>query len=210
MHFCGNPEQFGEGAVTYRLPTNRPTFCLRATLPGIGSAALLAACMDAFARWTEVCDVTFTETQDQNAAQFLIVDHAFDGPSGILADCMLPSPGLRQQRMRLDRNENWVIATNPPQNRIELRAVLCHEMGHGIGMMHLPVGPPPDLMEPSYRPTIIGPQATEAAMMAKLYGPPKTTPIDPNAPPGESLGVEIIIRQAQATYKATGTAKRIA
>lgn len=182
MHFCGVQETFGAGAEQYRLPTNRPTYCIRCQLPGISGEAFRAACKEAFGRWSRVCDVEFTEIADPQSAQFLIVNHQFDGPSGVLADCMLPSPGIRQQRMRIDQNENWIIADNVPGNRIELRAVLCHEMGHGIGMSHLPSSPPPDLMEPSYRPSIVTPQATESLMMAKLYGPPKSTPLPPAEP----------------------------
>lgn len=183
MHFCGNNETFGAGAEQYRLPTNRPTYCIRCTLPGISAADFRAACREAFGRWSKVCDVTFIEVDDPNAAQFLIVNHQFDGALGVLADCMLPTPGIRQQRMRIDQSENWVIADNVPANRVELRAVLCHEMGHGLGMSHLPSSPPPDLMEPAYRPTVVSPQATEAAMMAKLYGPPQSTPPVPGPSP---------------------------
>lgn len=210
MHFCGNPELFGDGSPQFRLNNQRPKFCVREGLPGISREQLIAACVDAFGRWSAVCDMLFTPTDDPNAAQFLIFTNRFDGPSGVLADCMLPSPGIRRQDMRLDLSEKWVVSDNPPAGRINLLAVLCHEMGHGIGLTHLPQSPPPDLLEPTYRADINRPQATEIAIVQKLYGLPQVTPPSTPVPPlGDSLGVDLIITQGAAKYRAVGKANRV-
>lgn len=210
MHFCGNNETFGAGAEQYRLPTNRPTYCIRCTLPGITPGQFRQACKEAFGRWSKVCDVTFIEVDDPNAAQFLIVNHQFDGSLGVLADCMLPTPGIRQQRMRIDQSENWVIADNVPANRIELRAVLCHEMGHGLGLQHFPNGPPPELMEASYKPSVVRPQQTEALFAAKLYGQPKDVqqPSDPTV--GPPVTMTSVLEQGSKRWEAKTTFTRIA
>lgn len=210
MEFCGISERFGDGNVVYKLANQRPKFCVREGLPGISREHLVAACLDAFGRWSAVCDVIFTPTDDPNAAQFLIFAHKFDGASGVLADCMLPSPGLARQDMRLDLDERWVVSDNPPAGRINLLAVLCHEMGHGIGLQHLPSNPPPDLLEPVYRPDVYRPQATEIAIVQKWYGPPQVSPPTTPVPPlGDSLGVDLIITQGAAKYRAVGKANRV-
>lgn len=214
MTFCGMRGQFGDGAITYKLANQRPLFYVQNTPPNMTRDQFVAACLEAFGRWSAVCDVVFAPTNDQNAAQFVIFTHQFDGPSGILADCEFPSPGLRPQSMRIDPSERWQISDNPAQGYLDLLAVLCHEMGHGIGLQHFPTGSPAELMEPVYNPAIVRPQSTEAAYAAKLYGLPQTQtpPTPPNSPPlGDSLGIDLIITQANGSkYSAKGTAKRVA
>lgn len=211
MEFCGITAQFGEGAITYKLANQRPSFYVQDAPPHITRNDLIAACVEAFGRWSAVCDVVFSPTDDPDAAQFLIFTHQFDGPSGVLADCALPSPGMRQQELRIDPSERWVISDNPPAGALDLLAVLCHEIGHGIGLQHFPSGPPPELMEPIYNAAIVRPQATEAAYAAKLYGLPQTqTPPTPVPPIGDSIGIDLIITQGNARYEAKGTAKRVA
>ena len=180
--FCNNPEMFGDGSAVFKLPNNRPTFFVKDALPGISRESLISACATAFGRWSEVCDVVFTLTTDINNARFVVIAHDFGSPGGVLADCELPTPGKDRQLIRLDVREPWIIAGNPPPNRIDLVTVLCHEMGHGIGLVHLPASPPPDLMEPTYNPSVNKPQTTEAGMMAKLYGNP--LPKTPTPPGG--------------------------
>lgn len=160
MQVCGNPERFGEGAVTYKLANQRPKFYVRSCPPQFTVPQFVAACVEAFGRWSAVCDLVFTPTDDPAACQFRIFSHKFDGPSGVLADCQLPSPGLSPQDMRIDPTERWVASDNPAAGTINLYAVLCHEMGHGIGLTHLPSNPPPDLLEPTYRADVNRPQAT--------------------------------------------------
>jgi len=212
LEFCGIRQQFGNGSVTYKLGDNRPKFCVQSTPPQFTRAQFIAACLEAFGRWSAVCDVMWTPTDDANAAQFLIITRQFDGPSGILADCELPSPGLRQQLMRIDPSERWVASDNPPADSLNLLAVLCHEMGHGIGLQHFdPSIPPPELLNPTYNPAITQPQSGEIAFAQKLYGPPQTMPAPTPMPPiGDSLGIDLIITRDNARYQAKGTAKRVA
>lgn len=115
MTFCACREQFGlTSTPVYKLANQRPKFCVQTTPPHISRDDLIAACLEAFGRWSAVCDVVFAPTDDANAAQFTVNTHTFDGPSGILADCELPSPGLAQQAMRIDPSEQWVVSDNPP------------------------------------------------------------------------------------------------
>lgn len=195
MSFCGCRAQFGDGTPTYKLSNQRPTFYVKDAPPGFTRDQWIGFCMEAFGRWSAVCDVVWTPTNDSNAAQFLIFTHQFDGPSGILADCEFPMPGGGQQQMRIDPSERWTTQIDP------LR-VLCHEMGHGIGLQHFdPNVPPPELMNPIYSQTIDHPQSGEVSYVQKLYGLPQTvTPTTPPAIPtiGDSAGVDVIINVLKA------------
>lgn len=215
MTFCGLRAQFGDGSVIYKLADQRPKFFVESGLPGISREDLIAACLTAFGRWSEVCDVIFTPTDDRSAAQFVITTHQFDGPLGILADCELPAPNLRPQTMRIDPSEKWQIADNPAQGYLDLLAVLCHEIGHGIGLQHFdPAVPPPELMNPVYSVRIVKPQPGEIAFVQKLYGKPQ---LPPPAPPGptpptgdDAFDVDLQFSHGDVRYRAQGKAHRVA
>ena len=194
MTFCGCRAQFGDGTALTKLPTQRPTFFVQSNPPHISRDDFISACMTAFGRWSMVCDVIFAPTNDQQSAQFVIFTHQFDGPSGILADCELPGPA--QQSMRLDPTERWTIDDGPAPGQIDLLRVMCHEMGHGIGLQHFdPNVPPPELMNPKYADTIISPQSGEITMVQRLYGMPKTIqPPTPVTPIGDSVDLQVVLK----------------
>lgn len=175
MHFCGNVQQIGDGHASYKMATNRPTWLLRDDLPGIPRDQFRAAITEAFARWARVSDWVARETTDK-LANILITVVDLGGPGQVLADMQLPQPGLRQQVMRVDSREKWVLSDAANVQGIDLVRVLCHELGHAAGLVHLSPSPPPDLMEPTYSATVIGPQAAEAKLMASMYGPPRVAP----------------------------------
>jgi hypothetical protein len=173
VFFCRNSEQFGDGSPIYLLPTKRPTWWLQNDLPWMSHGELQEVIQKALDAWSAVCDVKGTMAPNAQSASFLITVASLDGPGGVLADMQLPSPGLRQQRMRID------IAEQALKHR--LPAIITHEFGHAFALQHFPVSPPPELMEPRIS-NIDLPQPTEAALMAKWYGLPQSPSPDPGLP----------------------------
>lgn len=178
QYVCGCPESFGSGAAVYKLPTLTPSWYLDGTLPGMARDVFMSAIGTACKRWESVCGIDFSEAQNVLAATLRITT-ANLGRSGILADQQLPYQGMTQLRMRVNTVIQWTISDGSG-NAVDLVRVLTHELGHFLACQHFDTAPPPELMEPTYNPNIISPQATEARLVAGWYGPPAQPPIPPS------------------------------
>jgi hypothetical protein len=193
MGFCGVHEAFGDGAAQVKLPSNRVTFLVRDTLPGIARDDLEAACLEAWKRWERVIGITVDKHPNNKTDATQIVTVAnLGGPGGVLADQALPYGAGVNLRMRLDANERWIISDDPPAGRINLLAVLCHEDGHCLGMQHIAANGTPDLLNPTYSPVIYQPQTDDISYGVKLYGKPLP---QPNPTPPASKPVIVTVEQ---------------
>jgi hypothetical protein len=174
-NFCRNAEQFGDGTVAaLKLHTNRPTWYLRDELPWMSRAELEAVIQAAADRWTDVCDFKAVKAANEASALWVFTVARMDGPGGTLADAQLPGGGGKQI-CRIDVAENAL--------RGQLVTILCHEIGHLMGLQHFPANPPPELMEPRLG-TITHPQPTEAGLVVQWYGQPiknNPQPLPPTA-----------------------------
>lgn len=209
MNFCGVSEAFGTGVAQVKLPQSHITFRVDSLLPGLTRDDQEAAHLESWKRWARVIGVTVDKHSNPKTdpTQFIVAVN-LGGPSGVLADQELPYGTGLNLRMRLDNNERWVIADNPPSGSINLLAVLCHENGHCLGMQHISADGDADLMNPTYSPRIYVPQDDDISYGRKLYGPP-TTPAQPT-PPGEhptAIPIEVKIVIGNAPYSAKGHLK---
>jgi hypothetical protein len=185
MNFCGLVQRSGE-LPAYRLQTKRPRFWIANQLPGIDLARAIQTAGD---RWSAVCDIEFAPAASANDCDLLVTVANLGGRGGVLADCELPNPGYRPQRMRIDASEIWACFDSPrgPNgNETDLLRVLTHELGHFLGLEHFDPSPPPELMEPTYSATVIVPQLAEAKFVRNWFGAPKQPqpPVPSPQPPG--------------------------
>jgi len=98
----------------------------------------------AFAVWSAVTNLTFTEVDPGNNPDFRIAwrthDHgdgsSFDGPGNTLAHAFYPAPcgGSNSGDLHFDESELW--SQDPADNGILLLNVAIHEIGHLLGLSH--------------------------------------------------------------------------
>jgi hypothetical protein len=152
--------------------------------------AQLQACFD---RWAQLTGITFNRVSvagqawDDGGAwgtassafrgTIRIAMHPIDGPNGILGFCYFPTNANGSGGdMVLDSSENW---GNAGDSYRFLRNVVSHEMGHGLGLMHVCPTNQTKLMEPYLSLNYDGPQHDDVRGMQYLYGDafePNNTP----------------------------------
>ena len=133
----------------------------------------------AFATWSEVTPLKFTEAIGLTPAEFLIAwvigDHGdgfpFDGPGHVLAHAFFPppvnpSPGIAGD-VHFDDAETWM---DGDAGGIDLLSVAIHELGHALGLRHST--DPNAIMFPTYS----GPRhelgEDDIAGIQSIYGKP--------------------------------------
>lgn len=188
--FCGVEMELAQRVQPWQRRQLR--YCIHGSLPGLSAAQLQAACAEAFGSWSDVCGLSFAEVHDPSACDILLTTGTIDRPGGILAWSELPDGSDRRLQQRYDTQERFVIASQPPPGRIDLVAVVCHEVGHALGLEHASRDAA-DLMAPVYAPGRRTPQAGDVARIRALYGPPlprpEPQPGDPDHDPPAQIWV---------------------
>ena len=88
-----------------------------------------------------------------------------DGPGGVLGSNGFPNDG----DMILDTGE-WTAFSNPAGDYLELRNVVMHEHGHGLGLSHVESSDAAFLMEPFFDISFDGPQLDDIRGLHRAYG----------------------------------------
>jgi hypothetical protein len=177
---CGTPDMVQAEGQLCRWPHKKITWAVLGKLPGVAIADFVAAAEWALGRWAAVCDITQSRVSDQaSAANITLSPVNLGGPGGVLADSMLPCGATARStmRQRYDTSELWFAGEGrPPSGRISLRAVVLHELGHALGIDHLPPSGPTAVMQPYYRDDVLDLLPPDIEQAVRRYGEPKTTP----------------------------------
>lgn len=190
IRFCSLPDRAPQRASVCRWPTKDVKFTITQSLPSLSQAQFKAAAIQACEEWNKVCGIKLQWVDNSAQAQIVMMVRKIDRAGGILAESELPcSSNPRLCRQWYDTYENWVLTTTGSGFAIYLPAVICHEVGHAIGLDHTSDG---GLMDPTYKPGLSKPTGrSEIAGVVARYGAPTATP-PPVEPPVE--GEQFLIR----------------
>lgn len=140
----------------------------------------LDAIKAAFAAWSEVANIIFTQVEDNGVpfnafgtvAEIRLGGHAMDGGFGTLAHGYYPpaNGATAAGDIHFDIAETWKLDFGGPG--FDIFQVATHEIGHAIGLAHSTT--PGSLMNPYYTETFRGLRADDIAGAQYLYGVAET------------------------------------
>lgn len=173
--FCGHPD-----VLSFHAPRGLPRWnkrplrwTLEGLLPGVTQEERLACCEQSVAAWAAVCDLEFVYVPQRAGADLVMAVGPIDGGLGTLAWSELPDGSDKPLTQLYDTSERWgVHHGSRPQPLVDLTRVVAHELGHALGIGHLPAG---NLMAPTLG-AVRTPQAEDVREALARYGPPRTGP----------------------------------
>ena len=135
-------------------------------MPGLNAHQISEAYDIAFSQWAEVCAIDPMRVDTHKKANIYARSGAgkkqgLDNKGGTLAWSELPcgvAENIQLDQM-FDEAEDWSFNMAV--------AVMCHELGHALGLPHLSAG---NLMAPYYDPNVTKPQKEDIKEIVKLYG----------------------------------------
>jgi len=165
---CGLPD-FGITAPSgqqCRWPMPNISYFHDIKMPGMTEEQIMRAYDIAFGQWAEVCNIDPKRVERKEVANIYarsgrVKKHNLDERGGTLAWSELPcdvAPHIQLDQM-FDEAEDWSFNMAV--------AVMCHELGHALGLGHLNFGA---LMAPYYDPNVTKPQEEDIEEIVKLYG----------------------------------------
>lgn len=163
---CGLPDfNINDGTVC-KWPQKKITYYTEINLPGLTESQVSLAFDTAFLQWAAVCNIEPTRVEAADKANIYSRSgsgkkHQLDSKGGTLAWSELPcgvESNIQLDQM-YDEAEDWSYNMAV--------AVMCHELGHALGLPHLAHG---NLMAPYYDPNVTRPQPGDIDEIVALYG----------------------------------------
>jgi hypothetical protein len=196
--YCNLPDVLPLAAGTQKWPMKKLTWAVGPLngLRGITPQQAVEGITWAFGQWQNTVDLTFTQIQDYGSADIRIAATHLDGSGQVLAESELADGTPRPKFQRYDTGESWDSTLTPPPNRISWPLVVIHELGHVLGLPHIPSGMGIAVMNPIYNIQLKTLQNLDIQWGTELYGmatlvptKPVPTPVNPGTPGSITLAV---------------------
>lgn len=165
---CGLPDfnLTAPGGDPCKWPMAKISYYHDITLPNMSDEQIKEAYDIAFSQWAEVCNIEPTRVERKEHANIYARSgsgkkHNLDARGGTLAWSELPCGVAENMQLdqMFDEAEDWSFNMAV--------AVMCHELGHALGLGHLSAG---NLMAPYYDPNCTAPRSGDVEEIVKLYG----------------------------------------
>lgn len=117
----------------------------------------------AFDRWQAAANIAAFPADRKQQADIVITAEKRDG-----AWCQFPGESATVALV-LNQSDVYAVGESIPITKVDLVAVLTHQIGHALGLGHLPPG---NIMSPLYDPRITGPCAGDIREIVARYGVP--------------------------------------
>lgn len=164
---CGLPDfNLTAKDTPCKWPHKQISYYTTLNLPGVTETQAAKAFDIAFSQWAEVCNIEPIRVDDANLANIYSQSGRgkgvhLDDIGGTLAWSELPCGVTEHMQLSqmYDEAEDWSFNMAV--------AVMCHELGHALGLPHLNKG---NLMAPYYDPNVSTPQKGDVEEIVKLYG----------------------------------------
>jgi len=136
-------------------------------------AQIREAINKAFAAWSSVSPLTFTEVEENGdfKIRWGMGEHGdnypFDGPSQTLAHCFFPKTGMDGQ-LCFDDAEFWTTDLHGTPGQFSIILTGIHEIGHGLGIRHSQFKN--SIMYPYYNNAIDNLRPDDIAAIQSIYG----------------------------------------
>ena len=173
------------------------TYYVGSAPAGLTDAEVELAIETALDAWSDVIDVTFTETSIANQRDS--IDFRFDridGSYGTLAQAWFPddvNPARIAGDVLFDSSESWELGNSQGTAAFDLTLVAAHEIGHSLGIEHLESDTAVLHDSVSPRQSFAGLSADDIDAALALYAPAQlAVPLpDPLPPPGSGSAPEL-------------------
>ena len=184
--FCDHPDVMlmGQAGQVCAWDKRDLTYNFTGRLLSLPLDVMIDALGEAWSYWEDVCGITATWTSSAQA-DVKMVAGGIDRAGGTRAWSELPCGSDRPLGQKYDSEEPWGVGQNPGPRRIDLVRVAAHEIGHVLGLPHLPAG---NLLQPTYDQQIRRPQPGDVREVVRRYGQPTTPPPGPGPGPAPVPG----------------------